>query len=451
MNNNQDRHTESTRFKIHPYPHTLLGRTVFVIAAVVIITQLFAISLFRAYNRGPLFEEIAALVTSQLRVIGAALEVLPPQERVDFLDILEETQGIHIVPDTAGQLPSNEPHSPQLQDFADYLRGELGDGTEFFVHHSGGKTLWVRLTINNEKYWISIPRKQIERGPPWLWLGWLSFSAILVLVGAYLLVRRVNRPLRELTHAALQLGAGKSPSPLAESGPAEVQDVSRAFNQMATDIRNHDSERALLLAGISHDLRTPLSRLRVGLDIASDIDESLYNGMVQDIEEIDAIIQQFLEFARAANEEPPTLIHLDALIEATVKRHQQLGAKITADIAAVPPMSLRPLAIQRLLDNLISNALKYADGEILVRITAQAGQVALSVLDRGPGIPSDQTERLKRPFTRLETARSNAGHAGLGLAIVDRIATLHGARFELLARDGGGLDARITFTEKLPD
>jgi two-component system, OmpR family, osmolarity sensor histidine kinase EnvZ len=427
------------------HPKTLLGRTVFVIAAVLIITQLFAIFLFRAYNRGPLFEEMASLVTGQLRVIGAALEALPEDERIDFLDILEETQGIRVIPDAAGQLPANEPQSEQLQDFADYLRKELGDGAEFFVQQSGGKALWVRLSINNEKYWISIPRKQIERSPPWLWFGWMAFSALLVLLGAYVLVRRVNRPLRELTSAVSELGAGKTPPRLHESGPSEIRDLNRAFNQMADDIRNHDAERALLLAGISHDLRTPLSRLRLSIDVASNIEKGLHAGMEQDIEEIDAIIQQFLDFARAASDEPAELIDLNTLVSSAVKRNSLLDARLNAQTALLPMMSLRPLAMQRLLDNLITNALKYADGEVLVRTDINDQHITLAVLDRGPGIPLNQVDRLKRPFTRLESARSNAGNAGLGLAIVDRIATMHGATFELSQRAGGGLAASVVF------
>ena len=231
-------------------PRTLLGRTAFVIAALIIITQLVAITLFRAYNRGPLLQEMAGLVSGQLRIISAALETLPPEERIDFLDLLEESQGIRVIADTEGKLPSNVPQSAQLQDFAEYLKGELGDGTEFFVQSSGGVALWVRLKISNEQYWVSIPRKQIERAPPWLWFGWMGFSAVLVLAGAYLLVRRVNRPLRELAQAARQLGEGKSPPPLIETGPTEIRDMSRAFNQMAEDIKQHNEERALLLAGV---------------------------------------------------------------------------------------------------------------------------------------------------------------------------------------------------------
>jgi two-component system osmolarity sensor histidine kinase EnvZ len=427
-------------------PRTLLGRTAFVIAALIIITQLVAITLFRAYNRGPLLQEMAGLVSGQLRIISAALETLPPDERVDFLDLLEESQGIRVIADTEGKLPSNIPQSAQLQDFAEYLKGELGDGTEFFVQRSGGMALWVRLKISNEQYWVSIPRKQIERTPPWLWFGWMGFSALLVLAGAYLLVRRVNRPLRELSAAARQLGVGKSPPPLIETGPVEIRDMSRAFNQMAEDIRQHDDERALLLAGVSHDLRTPLSRLRLGLDLAdAHIDAELRAGMVEDIDEIDGIINQFLEFARAAQDETAQLMELNQLVESTVKRHNSLGANIRAETTTLPALSLRPLALQRMLDNLITNALKYAGPEITVRTMANGRHAILSVLDRGPGIPASEVERLKQPFTRMEKARSGAGHAGLGLAIVDRIATLHGAMFDLVPRDGGGLEARVSF------
>ena len=428
------------------FPGTLLGRTAFVIAAVLIITLAVALALFRAYNRGPLFQEMAGLVTGQLRVISAALEALPEEQRIDFLDILEETQGIRVIPDTAGTLPSSKPQSPQLQNFADFLRRELGDGTEFFVQKSGGQALWVLLTINKEKYWISIPRQQIERPPPWLWFGWMGFSALLVLLGAFLLVRRVNRPLRELTVAARQLGAGKTPPLLAELGPTEVREVSRAFNQMAEDIRSHDAERALLLAGVSHDLRTPLSRLRVSLDIAGNVDAELHSGMVQDIEEIDAIIHQFLDFARVASDEPAELTDLNELVESTVKRYVSLGNDVKAKTTPLPSLRLRRLAMQRLLDNLTTNALRHAGGEVVVCTELEQGRATLSVLDRGPGIAASEVERLKQPFTRMESARSNAGHAGLGLAIVDRVAALHQATFELLPRPGGGLQAKILFS-----
>lgn len=427
------------------FPRTLLGRTVIVIAAVMIVAQGAAIQLFRAYNRGPILQEMAAIVTGQLRTIGAALATLPEAERQDFLDILEDSEGIRVVPDIAGELPSNVPNSALLQDFAEYLRSELGGATEFFVREQGGEALWVRLEAGGTNYWVSIPRKQIERSPPWLWFGYMGFAALLVLSAAYLLVWRVNRPLRALASAARALGAGKAPSRLEEKGPSEVSEMSRAFNQMASDIATHNAERALLLAGVSHDLRTPLTRLRVSLDIADAVPRDLHEGMVQDIDEIDAIIGQFLDFARAAHDEPVVSVNIDALVDAAVKRHAALGRMVRAELAPLGELPLRPLSIQRLIENLISNAVKYAGGEVVVRTHRSGDRPALSVLDRGPGIPAHEVERMKLPFTRLEGARSGGGHAGLGLAIVDRIAAIHGASFDLLARDGGGLEARVVF------
>jgi two-component system, OmpR family, osmolarity sensor histidine kinase EnvZ len=427
-------------------PRTLLGRTVLVIGAVLITSQLAVFQLVLAYTRGPLLEQMATLVARQLHTVSAALETLPESEREDFLELLEDADGVRVIRDLAGTLPSNEPQSPVLQSFADSLKAQLGEDIEFFVQKEHGKALWVRLQVGKDKYWVSIPRSQIENAPPWLWLGWAAFSALLVLLGAYLLVRRVNQPLRKLAQAAKRLGEGKTPPALPVAGPTEIREVSRAFNQMADDIRRHDDERALLLAGVSHDVRTPLSRLRIGLEVAGDgLDQELRNGMIEDIEEIDAIVGQFLNFARAAAEEPPQAVQLNSVIEATAKRYAGLGRAVKVESAPLPALKLRPVAIQRLLDNLIGNAVRYSDGEIVIRTGVQAGRTALSVLDRGPGIPVDQVERLKRPFTRLESARTGGGHAGLGLAIVDRIAAIHGAVLSLLPRDGGGLEARVTF------
>lgn len=427
-------------------PRTLLGRTVLVIGCVLIASQAAVFGLVRAYTRGPLLDQMASLVARQLHTIAAALETLSDSQRGDFLDMLEDVDGIRVIPDLAGNLPSNEPQSPVLQTFADSLKAQLGEDTEFFVQKEHGKALWVRLRVGTDKYWVSIPRSQIERTPPWLWLGWAAFSALLVLLGAYALVRRVNQPLRRLAEAAKHLGAGKTPPTLPVAGPAEIREVSHAFNQMADDIRRHDDERALLLAGVSHDVRTPLARLRVGLEVAGDdLDGELRSGMIEDIEEIDAIVGQFLDFARATAEELPQQVQLNSVVEATAKRYAGLGHPVHVKSAPLPALNLRPLAIQRLLDNLVGNAVKYADGEILICTAIEAGRAALSVLDRGPGIPPDQVERLKRPFTRMESARTGGGHAGLGLAIVDRIAAIHGAALALMPRDGGGLEARITF------
>jgi two-component system osmolarity sensor histidine kinase EnvZ len=176
----------------------------------------------------------------------------------------------------------------------------------------------------------------------------------------------------------------------------------------------------------------------------------LKSGMTADIDDIDRIIGQFLDFARAAGGEAPARIDLAALAREIAGRYRETGHALAEEIAAVPELSLRPLATRRLISNLLENAFRYGEKEVLLRVVARGGGAAVEVLDRGPGIPPDEVERLKQPFTRIETetARSGKGGSGLGLAIVDRIARMHEGAFELLARDGGGLVARVTFPRK---
>ena len=266
----------------------------------------------------------------------------------------------------------------------------------------------------------------------------------LALIGAYLIVFRINLPLRQLTQAAGQMGQGKTPAPVAETGPAEIQTLSRAFNQMASDLKRLDDERAFLLAGVSHDLRTPLSRIRLGLEMLDDKgDATLKPGMVQDIEDIDAAIDQFLDFARLSEGETAVADgDLNAIVRGECERYARLGKPVALRAGALPPLPLRPVAVQRLVANLIENALRHGGTGVEVATAVENGCAVVEVLDRGPGIPPGEAERMLQPFTRLDRARSGTG-TGLGLAIVARIARLHGGEVKLLPRDGSGLRARV--------
>src|SRR5262249_32461129 len=187
--------------------------------------------------------------------------------------------------------------------------------------------------------------------------------------GAYLIVVRINRPLRELTGAAEEIGRGKAPPPIPESGPSEISTLSRAFNQMAADLKRLDDERALLLAGVSHDLRTPLARIRLGLEMLDDKgDPALRSGMEKDIEDIDAAISQFLDFARTNEGEPVrTDGDLNALVASACERSERNGQAVRMQLGAVPPLPLRPIAVQRVVINLIENALRHGGPDVEVR------------------------------------------------------------------------------------
>jgi two-component system osmolarity sensor histidine kinase EnvZ len=179
-------------------------------------------------------------------------------------------------------------------------------------------------------------------------------------------------------------------------------------------------------------------------------DPQLKSGMAADIDEMDRIIGQFLDFARIAGGEPVAATDLAALAREVAQRYRELGRPVAEEIAPALELGLRPLAIRRLIANLLDNAFRYAGADVRLRVAASDGGAVIEVLDRGPGIPPEEVERLRQPFTRLETARSGKGGSGLGLAIVDRIARMHDGSFALVPREGGGLIARVAFPGAQP-
>lgn len=266
---------------------------------------------------------------------------------------------------------------------------------------------------------------------------------MLSLVGAYLIAARINRPLRNLISAADQVARGAPVQKLPDDGLDELGRVSQTFNEMTDALARLDSERRLLLAGISHDLRTPLARMRLAVEMLPEAD-SLKPGMVQDIEDMDDIIRQFLDFVRGVESELVQAVDLNHLAEGIVDRYRRSGQPVITKFSTLPALSMRPQAMQRLLTNLLDNAFAYGHGPIEIATHANHETIKLSVFDRGPGIPEEEISRVLRPFERLDKARGPEGGSGLGLAIAGRIARLHGGTLSLHNREEGGLEVRLT-------
>jgi len=226
---------------------------------------------------------------------------------------------------------------------------------------------------------------------------------------------------------------------------SELREVSSTFNKMADSLAELDAERTMILAGVSHDIRTPLARLRLAVEMLPEKEAGyLKDGMVKDIADMDNIIHQFLDFVKGTEGEPTQMTDLNTLLQALQERQARAGRNLVIELAPTYFIPIRPLAMQRLLDNLVGNAYNYGGGQVRVTNRITASYVVISVLDSGPGIPESHLEKLLRPFQRLDTARSNAGGSGLGLAIADRIAKLHHGKLELLNRPEGGLEARLS-------
>ncbi len=426
-------------------PKTLLWRTFLLIAALMLLSVLAWFQIFTTYERDPRARQLSQLIVSVVNLTRTALVAARPDARNDLLRELSDREGIHIYPAEPEDQIAPLPDRPFLNHVRELLRAELGTDTQLTLERESEQGLFVSFTIEDDLYWVALPRERAERHLPVQWLGWGAAALILALIGAWLVMFRVTRPLKALERAAAEIGRGRRPEPVAEAGPEEIRLLARNFNQMNADLARLDEDRALILAGVSHDLRTPLTRLRMGIEM-SVADEATQREMVADIEEMDRSIGQFLDFARADGGEPPEAIDLAALLEELADQYRRRGNDVTATTPGVSPrLTLRPKAIRRAIGNLIDNALRHAgaDQPIEVALAAAAGKALIEVRDRGPGIPAAEVERLKLPFTRLQAARTGAIGTGLGLAIVDRIARNHGGAFDLLPRAGGGLIARI--------
>ena len=428
------------------FPRSLLWRTVLLLALLMVAGHFASLEIFRVGEREPRAAQVAQQIASVVNLTRSALITGDPAKRLDLLRDLSQQEGIQVYAVEPSEPVEPLPDSPLTQMIALELQRRLGNDTRLLATRDGASGVWVSFKIDDLAYWVRLPRERIERAEQLRWAGWGALILILSLAGAFLIVARINRPLRELTRAATVIGSGKTTAPVLESGPAEIRTLSRAFNEMANDLRRADEERALLLAGVSHDLRTPLSRIRLGVEMLnSEADAALKEGMVQDVEDIDAVISQFLDFARVTGEQSALDdVDLNEIVNSVLERYRRQGRQVSARTGVVPLLKIQALAIQRLLTNLIDNALRHAGEAVEIETALENGRVRLSVLDRGPGIPAADAERMLQPFTRMNEARSTSG-SGLGLAIVDRIAKIHGAGVRLLAREGGGLEVRVEF------
>jgi two-component system osmolarity sensor histidine kinase EnvZ len=274
----------------------------------------------------------------------------------------------------------------------------------------------------------------------------ITVGALVTLATAIVLVRRLTAPIERLSDAARRLGTGEWPEPLPEAGPEELLLLTRCFNEMVVQVQELLTNRTTLLAGISHDLRTPLTRIQLALEmLRKDAEPALVDGIHRDVAQMNGLIGQFLEVSRGLEDSDPEMADVGSVITEMVEATRRGGADLIWH--SNPPCRRHGhlLALRRVLANLLDNAVRYGNGapvEVICRCSEEG--VCIDILDRGPGIPDDQLDAVFRPFYRLETSRSaQTGGSGLGLAIARQLARANGWRILLRPRDGGGLHASL--------
>ncbi|EJL6364932.1 two-component system sensor histidine kinase EnvZ [Vibrio cholerae] len=341
-------------------------------------------------------------------------------------------------------------HAISLDLMSEEMSGELGSPTE--VRMALGEEsyiLWMKIdSLPGQLLRIPLSELQEEDFAP-LFRNSI-IMALLIVIGGWLFIRLQNRPLIALEKAAKMVGRGETPPHLPEQGTLEIRSVTRAFNRMSKGIQALEEDRALLMAGISHDIRTPLTRIRLATEMMSPEDSYLAESIISDTEECNQIISQFMDYLKPINREAFEAVDLNDIASDVASSEGGYEVQIETDLqAGLAPALGNPIAIKRSLSNLVVNALRYGNGWVKVSsgMTADKKLVWLSVEDNGPGIDPSQVNKVFEPFTRGDTARGSEG-TGLGLAIVKRIVSQHHGAVSVSNRSQGGLRAQISFPTK---
>lgn len=432
-------------------PSSLLYRFTFLISILLILAQLASLKIFDYFEREPRAAAMAQEIITIVNFTKVSIEAAASHKRLRLLSQLSGMGDVNIYPAYYFEPLEPIPSDPFLQLVTKKIVQALPEGTMITVNHYDIPGIWVSFEIDYDLFWIVIPRKIIDRPFPFHWIGWGVIILVLAISGAYLITQRISRPINKLIEGVDRIRFGHAITELPPDNVTEFNAVSEAFNEMSNNLAKVSKDRRFLLASVSHDIRTPLTRLRLASEMLPEKSKELKDSMEQDIEEINEIINQFLDFARGFEDEPITSVNLGKLLRETQLKHQRMGHTFKlkkknnrTDIPKKLFVDLRVLAFKRCLDNLINNAFFYTKGEVRVEATLNEENFSISIIDQGPGIPENQKNRLLEPFERVDEARGNEGGSGLGLTIADRIAKAHWGKLELINVKKGGLEAKIT-------
>ena len=425
---------------------TLFRSTAVTVAAALIVFQLVMLAAIAYYIMLPMARRSADDLAALMVLSAQTWVELPPQTRPDFEHELARKHNLWLLEATA-ELPDHDRFLPYLSLLEDALAARTGTAIRVKITEWEKTWFWVEIRTGGTLVHIGFTSERLGAQPPLALLLVLMATIILTLVTAIILARRITRPLERLSVAAGHVGQGNTPETLPETGPEELASLARAFNQMALQVRELLANRTTLLAGISHDLRTPLARMRLAVEmLPADADPKLLARLRNDLGEMNRLIGEFIDFSRGLEKEAPQHIDLSRLLQELAHDAAADGAIIECQPTAPCIRQLGATALRRILTNLLGNALRYGAGQpVMLGLACGTENTVISVLDRGPGIPPEEVENVFRPFYRLETSRSAAtGGSGLGLAIARQLADVNGWRIELLPREGGGTEARLS-------
>lgn len=433
------------------FPRSAFGQTVFLIGFLLLINQLVSYFSVAFYVIKPSTQQISHLISRQVNLLLPAA-TLTAEEQARLSQHVQQITGSQLFSEEQA-MQHGLANASYYSYFSQQMSQELQTEAEVRFSQTDNFVFWVRSAMAPD-YWVRVPLAGLEETSFPLLTFYLLMIGVLSVIGGWLLARHLNKPLQSLQLAAIQVGRGEFPAPLSErSGATEIIAVTKAFNYMASGIRQLEQDRALLMAGVSHDLRTPLTRIRLASEMMAEQDSWIREGIVNDIEDMNAIIDQFIDYLRHHKQEELQRINLNDLIEETVQAEQVQQRKLITRLAAdLPKICLRRIAMKRVLNNLLENALRYSEGDIEISSGYERSQkrVYLEIRDHGPGIPEHKMQAMFSPFVQGDEARGSGG-SGLGLAIIKKIIDTHQGEIRLHNHARGGLVVTVLLPLRLSD
>ena len=427
-------------------PRTLFARTGGTLTVALLAFLLFSMAVVFHYILVPMSKRAADDLATLMMLAAQTWVELPPTTRPDFEQELLE--GYDLKLELADEsLPFSDNLLPYLRFLEEALTRRIGEPVPI-RSGSPDTARWfcVDIPVGGRIIRISFPHARIGARPPIAALLVAAAGTLLILLTSLLLVRRLIRPLDRLSRATRRIGQGAAFTPLPETGPRELVTLTRSVNRMAGEIGQLLDNRTTLFAGISHDLRTPITRMQLTLEmLPAGTDPELVAGLRRDLKEMTRIISDTLDLARGLGTHEPEDVDLREFIDGIVTAQRSGGARIDWLPGNCCSCAVDTLALQRVLSNLIENGLRYGgSAPLALRCHCTGTAAVIEVLDRGTGIPAAEREQLFQPFRRLDRSRSrHTGGSGLGLAIVRQLCEVHDWQIRLLPRDGGGTRAEL--------
>ncbi len=433
---------------------SLFWRTFILLALLIFFSSVAWLQMFKTQEYEPRILRNAHQIATVVNLTKTALKNSDEIARLSLIKMLADEEEVRI------QLREPTDRIVAFTDsgmdsrLVDEMVKRLGPGTAVASRVNDEEGLWIGFAIARDSYWLQMDPSRLKPLGGSAWLMWLSFTTALSLVGAAIMAGLINRPLKRLSHAASRVREGHFHGAPLDEGAAtsEIREVNIGFNRMAERLAKIEAERALMLAGISHDLRTPLARLRLETELSVS-DPQTRELMVADIEQLDDIIDKFLDYARPEPTDLGPVLLSGVISRCITPWRNNARLQITVDVGEDLQVQAEPVELGRVLSNLLENARRYgqspADGITRVEIVARVhdGWVLLRVRDQGLGVSDETLKNLTQPFFRGDAARTAATGSGLGLAIVERSVQRMGGTFSVFNNSAGGLMALMKFRQ----